>query len=183
MAHTGTDTATRHLARRVKEVRMRRGFTAQQLAEALQAQGIAWQRTTVVKLENGTRENVTLNEVLALAYVLGVAPVHLMVDPDTASPYPVTAQVSAPAAAVRSWVRGFKPLDDIDPRTFYTEVPAVEFGKREDHPDRYEWVSDMARYLSRSMGRMYRRDDGSAVLEVELPGRGNRGESGEATER
>ncbi len=71
MAHTEPDTATRHLARRVKEVRTRRGLTAQQLAEALQEQGVSWQRTTVVKLENGTRENVTFNEVLALATYSG----------------------------------------------------------------------------------------------------------------
>lgn len=185
MAHTELGTPTDRLAQRVKEVRERRGLTAQQLAEAMQAHGIPWQRTTVVKLENRTRESVTVNELVTLAYVLDVAPVHLLVDPDSNEPYPVTTLVSAPAPAVRSWIRGFKPLDDTDPRGFYTEVPAVEFGKREEHPERYGWVWDVVKYLTRSMGRLYRRGDGTAVFEVELPSRkgGEGGEPGEAAER
>ena len=47
-----------------------------------------WTRIVVTKLETGRRQSVSVEELLALAYVLNVAPVHLLVpwDDDAALP-------------------------------------------------------------------------------------------------
>ncbi|WP_344047078.1 hypothetical protein [Streptomyces thermoalcalitolerans] len=190
---TNVENPSDAVGRRVREVRERRRLTVQQLSElCAEKAGYELSVQALYNLENGRRDKdgrrrrlVTVDELLALATALNVAPVHLLVDPDSSEPYPVTTLVSAPPPAVRSWIRGLKPLDDTDPRDFYTEVPAVEFGKREEHPERYGWVWDVVKYLTRSMGRLYRRGDGTAVFELELPSRkgGEGGEPGEAAER
>jgi transcriptional regulator with XRE-family HTH domain len=166
------------IADRVKSLRKKRGWSAERLAEEMTAAGIPWTRVVVTKLETARRPGVNVAELFGLAYALGVSPVHLVVDPDDDSQYRVTATCSAPAADVRAWVRGFKPIGDTDARTFFTAVPSAEFGKREEHPERDQWVRDVVGYLTRSMGRLYRRDDGTTVFELEMPrkvgGRGQR---------
>jgi transcriptional regulator with XRE-family HTH domain len=146
-------------------------MTAEQVAERLAEVGVSWQRSTLAKLENGNRENVTVGELLALAYVLGVAPVHLLIDPNSEDLYAVTPSCSESSADVRSWVRGFRPLEGMDARLFWAEVPPAEFGVQEDAPGRRKWLLEVISYASRSMGRLYRRDDGSTVLEIEQPRR------------
>ncbi|MFI1951986.1 helix-turn-helix domain-containing protein [Streptomyces xinghaiensis] len=162
---------TRAVAKRLREIRKRRGLTAEQLADRLTEQGVPWQRSTVAKLENGSRENVTIAEWLALAYVLDVAPIHLLVPTDAPAGdvYQVTPTETATIGDVRAWVRGFEELPGTDRRKFYASVPEVEFGVREVDPERFEWVWSVVKYVSRSMGRLYRRDDGTPVFELELP--------------
>jgi transcriptional regulator with XRE-family HTH domain len=122
-AWTPTDT----IARRVREVREERHLTAAQLAERLTAVGVAWDRNTVTKLETGRRANVSVAELLALAVVLEVAPMHLLVPLKDEQPYAVTPGRVEAARWVRSFVRGSAPLDGIDPRRFYSQVPAGEW--------------------------------------------------------
>jgi hypothetical protein len=106
----------------------------------LKAQGLAWDRTTVVKLENGKRQNVTVVELLALAVVLQVAPVHLLVpplpspewgaggnEPNDAGAYQVTPSRTEPMYLVRRFIRGETPLPTMDERAFYSEIPPQEF--------------------------------------------------------
>jgi transcriptional regulator with XRE-family HTH domain len=182
------------VGRRVREVRERRGLSVQDLSErCAEKAGYELSAQALYNLENGRRDKdkrrrrlVTVEELLALSAALDVAPVHLLADPEkTDDPYSVTDRVSAPASKVRSWVRGFEPLGDTDPRTYFNEVPAVEWGNRPEQPGRDDWLWEIAGYLTRSAGRLYRRDDRTVVLEVELPtrGRGDGGESGEAAER
>ncbi len=118
---------TRALAARVRELREKRRLTAAQLAAAMTRAGIKWDRSTVAKLETGRRENVSVAELLALAYVLEVAPVHLLVPLDDDQLYQVTPGRVEPARSVRRWVRGAVPLDGTDPRAFWSEVPADEW--------------------------------------------------------
>ncbi len=80
---------------------------AAELARRMQAAGIPWTRLVVTKLETGRRQSVSVEELLALAYVLDVAPVHLMVPWDDEAPCRVTGALTQPAAAVRQWVRGW----------------------------------------------------------------------------
>lgn len=119
--------------------------------------GVPWQRMVVVKLETGRRQGLSVSELLALAYVLNVAPVHLLVPPlpaplapldggrdarpeddpndpnDTATTYQVTPEVSVPVYRVRQFIRGYRPLPGMDARAFFSEVPAHEFaGERLD---------------------------------------------------
>lgn len=134
---------TASVAHRVREVRKRRGLTAQELADKLTAQGVSWQRSTVAKLENGNRQEVTLTEWLALAAVLNVAPLHLLVptfpspswdrpagernDPNDEVAYQVTPGLAAPMYRLRQFVRGSHPLPGMDRRAFYSEIPPQDF--------------------------------------------------------
>jgi hypothetical protein len=74
---------------------------------------------------------VTVDELLVLAYVLDVAPVHLIAglgsDEDQC---PVTPAMSVTAAEARNWIRGFRALDGSDRRRFDGNVPASEENRR-----------------------------------------------------
>lgn len=54
------------------------GITAQALAERCQGLGLQIDRTVIAKLEKGTRQTITIGEVIVLARALGVPPVALM---------------------------------------------------------------------------------------------------------
>ncbi|MFF7854109.1 helix-turn-helix domain-containing protein [Streptomyces sp. NPDC007904] len=117
---------TEAIARRVTALRQRKGLTRQQLGEAMAERGVEWNRFTVSSLENGKRQNVTVVELLALARVLDVAPVHLFVPLEDDQPYRVTPKETLPAHRIRPWVRGIAPLPGMDSRIFSTEVPLAE---------------------------------------------------------
>ncbi|MFD8615473.1 helix-turn-helix transcriptional regulator [Streptomyces sp. NPDC059631] len=137
------------IATRVREVRNRHGWTAQDLADRLTEIGLPWNRTTVVKLENGKRENVTVNELLALSLALNVAPVNLLVSLSDA-PYKITPLRTENADTVRAWVRGEMCLPGAeDARTYFAEVSERDMRVRIDavraqydlgpHEDQSEW--------------------------------------------
>src|SRR5512132_1898192 len=116
-----------HLAQRVRELRRRRGLSAAQLAERLRQVGLDWDRSIVANLENGRRASLDVAELLALALVLDVAPVHLLIPLDDDQPYRVTPTRVEPAGRTRDWVRGADVLDGIDQRTYFAEVPEGEW--------------------------------------------------------
>lgn len=90
--------------------------------------GIGWDRYVVTNLERGRRQNVTVDELLALAYVLNVAPVHLLVPIDDEDrPYAVVPASGARAGVVRQWIRGLVPLPSTDRRRFFSFVPEREW--------------------------------------------------------
>lgn len=66
------DSATEHVAERVRALRKASGITGAQLADAMNTLGIVWNRSTVVKLEDKRRESVTVAELEALSTVLRV---------------------------------------------------------------------------------------------------------------
>jgi transcriptional regulator with XRE-family HTH domain len=115
------------IARRVRELRRRRGWSAAQLAEQLRAAGLDWDRNIVANLETGRRASVSVGELLALAYVLNVAPVHLLVPLDNKTPYQVTPILAEPAWAIRRWVGGRRPLTGTDRRLYFFEVPEADW--------------------------------------------------------
>lgn len=128
-----TTTPSDAVAARVREVRTRRGITAAELAERCTALGLPrFTAQSVYKIE-GQRESesrpprrVTVDELLALALALNVAPVNLLIPPDDIdAPYRVTAAVSEQAAYVREWIRGEMPLGAADPREFYAETDSA----------------------------------------------------------
>lgn len=116
------------LAGRVREVRAKRGWSAERLAQEMRGAGIDWSRGVVAKIESGRRQDISVAELLALSYVLEVSPVHMLVPPDDGDePYQVTPQVSVPARQVREWIRGYEMLPGGDRRLYLTEVPSDEF--------------------------------------------------------
>lgn len=126
------DGPTKAIAARVREVRTKRGWSGADLARELRAAGVPWERAMVAKLETGRRRSITVTELLALALVLNVAPVHLLVPPDESNaPYQVTPKATAPYWRVRGWIRGLFLLPQLpnvgDKRQFFSEVPPDEF--------------------------------------------------------
>lgn len=115
---------------RVADLRARRGYTATELGEKLEAVGVPWNRFTVKALESGKRQNVTVTELLALARVLNVAPVHLVVPPDAENDtlYQVTPSETVPAKTARAWIRGMFPILGGKAGEFHAEVPDDEYG-------------------------------------------------------
>lgn len=132
------------IAQRVKQLRGRRGWTAAQLGEAASKHGIRWDRFTVASLETGKRQNVTVQELFALALALDVAPVNLLVPLDD-SPYQVTPRRSEGADAVRAWVRGESPLPGTDERTYRAEVSLADL-RREHTTTLEQQAAIVARY-------------------------------------
>ena len=102
------------VARRVREVRNLRGWSAQELAERCAALGMAsLDRSTIASIEIGRRKRIGVDELLlVLALALGVAPVHLLV-PLTEEWYAVAPDHVTGAGKVRQWVRGNHPMTGV----------------------------------------------------------------------
>jgi transcriptional regulator with XRE-family HTH domain len=128
------------VAARVREVRKRRGWSPADLAARCAALGAGDLTENVIEnIESRSRRGgtkhprpVTVDELLALALALNVAPVHLIVPPgDEGEPCQVGPVTSAPCRAVRRWIRGFGLLADLPDvgaqREYMTEVPDSEF--------------------------------------------------------
>lgn len=138
MSHASPVTPVSTIARRIKELRARRGWTAEKLGNELTRHGAKFDRFTISNLESGKRQNVTVDELMAMAVVFDVAPVNLLVPLDDA-PYVITSERTESADTVRSWVRGQEALPGTDERTFHAEVSAQDMRLRmEAVRERYE---------------------------------------------
>jgi transcriptional regulator with XRE-family HTH domain len=124
------------VAARVRDVRTKRKLKVADLAERCAAIGAPQLTAQAIYKIEGQRESatrpprqVTVDELLALAAALNVAPVHLLVPPDGNDvPYRVTSKITSWRFPVRAWIRGAGPIDpDADPREFFAEVPRGEF--------------------------------------------------------
>lgn len=104
-------------------------MSAARLAEEMTRVGIKWDRSIVANLENGRRSIITVEELLGLAFVLDVAPIHLMVPQDSAGWYAVTPEGYATLNdRVRAWIRGAYALPGhTDERKYFSEVPEDEW--------------------------------------------------------
>ncbi|MBA2640482.1 MAG: helix-turn-helix transcriptional regulator [Nocardioidaceae bacterium] len=99
------DSTGDRLRRRLREIRNRRGLNQADVSAQLGAVGVTLHPTAVAKIEKGTRA-VTIDEVLALAYVLRVSPIHLLLPTDDHAQVEVTPTVSEAARWVRGWIGG-----------------------------------------------------------------------------
>jgi transcriptional regulator with XRE-family HTH domain len=141
---------TQVFANRLREVRDKAGLSQEDVRQRLEDMGYELSRSAIAQIELG-RRRVTLDEALALAVALGVAPVHLMV------PFEDEAVISEDAAddgifeptkrlkvgnllllpfEARQWIRGTAiypeaPLD-LWHRFYCVEVPpAVRYRLRQ----------------------------------------------------
>ena len=127
-----TLTASGAVAARLKELRRRRGWSAAKLAEQCARAGAPGLTASVLaNIETGRpdaagtrRRDITVDELLTLAYVLNVAPLHLLVLP--AEREPGTAMHVLPGTTVTDpdlltrWLRGEEALPGTDHRAYYT---------------------------------------------------------------
>lgn len=123
-------TPHRAVAERMRALRTGRGWSAQKLAEEMSKIGIKWDRSIVANLEYGRRHTVSVEEWLALAFVLSVAPIHLLVPTvgeEDMTLYALTPSTNSVPAYVRAWIRGQTPVGGQDPRRYFSEVPEAEW--------------------------------------------------------
>lgn len=125
-ASTDAPTATQTVARRVRQLRDQHGWSARQLARRrAEAGSDTLDQSVIHNLELGRRRSVSIDEVLTLALVLDVAPIHLFIPVEetavTVGNQPVDAGI------LRRWVRGNTPLPSQDSRRYWTEIPDVEW--------------------------------------------------------
>lgn len=129
-------------ARRLKEVRTRRGWSQTELAMRLEDFGRPMLRQTIANLENpehSRARHVPLEDVLAIAAVLGVAPVHMFVpleDDTRVRLFERTIRDDegsvvqdlgvVPAFIARAWVRGQGTVGEYNHRVFFSEMPERE---------------------------------------------------------
>jgi transcriptional regulator with XRE-family HTH domain len=107
----------------LREARRLKRWTQQELADALAELGAKIDATAITRIERGVR-SVSLDEVVLIAAALGVSPMHLFVPLDDKAPVQVAPGLVRPAADVRAWVRGQRPLRvSDDDRLFYTQAP------------------------------------------------------------
>ncbi len=118
------------IAEMVKTLRKDRGWSAEKLAQMMTAAGVPWERMVVTKLELGKRQTITVEEWLALAYVLEISPVHLLV-PYEADDIPYRAIPAGrpySSAEMRRWVAGEDTLEGVDIIRVASHVPADQKG-------------------------------------------------------
>jgi transcriptional regulator with XRE-family HTH domain len=99
---------------RVKEYRLRLGLTREQVAERCRKIGSDITASVLVNIETGRRDkktgvrrrDVTIDEVLALAYVLDVPPLILIAGDDYLAPVRVTPDLQIGWSYGMTWVTG-----------------------------------------------------------------------------
>lgn len=107
----------------VRGVRLRRGLASQQrLVDRLGELGYAVDRSTINRLENGSR-GVSLDEAFAVAAALGVSPLSLMLPLEMGQPVAVAPGLTVTSAEARAWAKGDEPLPGQDPQFFEHERP------------------------------------------------------------
>jgi hypothetical protein len=144
---TTTTSASELLAGRIRELRLGR-WSLNEFAARMRDLGVPLHKTTVTKVENAERR-VHLDELLAFAYALDVAPVHLFVPPDLQREdvqVEVVPGVAPGPYVLRKWIRGEVPLRGQDARRYELNVPFAEFGRNYgERRDRLVAAADEAR--------------------------------------
>jgi hypothetical protein len=125
-------TASDLIGQQVNILRKKRRWSLRRLAEECKARGVDLGENALENIEYARkakrtrRRQVTVDEWLALAYVLDVAPIHLLIPPDVPAEIAITPEVAAHALVARHWVRGTSALPGQDSLIYYGEVPNEE---------------------------------------------------------
>jgi transcriptional regulator with XRE-family HTH domain len=96
------------VATNLRRIRESQGLTTAKLAERLAELGRPIVPTGITKIENKDRQ-VNVDDLLALAWALGVPPVSLLLPPEAEAEYRVTPTVSSTAVRAYRWLIGTKP--------------------------------------------------------------------------
>jgi transcriptional regulator with XRE-family HTH domain len=122
--------------RRVREVRRRRDWSQAELSRRLAEIGHPMSQVVIARIEAkspGSRAlKVSLDDVVAIAGVLGVSPLFLFLPLEDDAVVSISPSLELPAEQVRAWVRGDLPLiemTDEDRRLFETERDAASAGR------------------------------------------------------
>ncbi|MBA3286825.1 MAG: helix-turn-helix transcriptional regulator [Acidimicrobiia bacterium] len=110
------------LRSRLLDLRNKRGWTQDEVASRMDELGYSWVRSTVAKVELGQR-GVTVDELVALAYVLGASPAALLVA--NAGPARIAPNIATSTENLWRWMTGAKASGGrrIDPKRKVPQVP------------------------------------------------------------
>jgi transcriptional regulator with XRE-family HTH domain len=117
--------ASRVVGRQIKRVREELRLSQDELSERLSKQGVALQQPAIARLESGERL-ITVDDLLAIAAVLGVSPLFLLSGSYTDEMVPVTPRAEHVPRDMRYWMRGEFPLSQDEQETFFELVPDEE---------------------------------------------------------
>lgn len=90
----------------VRNHRKARGWSAQALADECAKVGMPMQRTAISKLENGSRESITVGELFVLARALSVPPLLLLCPVDHLETLEILPGYEAESWEAARWVIG-----------------------------------------------------------------------------
>lgn len=122
--HSGVGPTGQQVGTNVRRWRDVRGLTTAQLADEVSGHGVPMTASTVTKVEKHMRR-VTVDELVTLAFVLGISPVTLMLPPEAPVGAPsdargewlaVTEQDALPWETAWRWMHGEWPPADVSPR-------------------------------------------------------------------
>ncbi|MCC5582038.1 helix-turn-helix transcriptional regulator [Microtetraspora sp. AC03309] len=183
-------TPTQVAAQRVRHYRKAHGWSAQELARRCAEAGMPnLDRSVLSNLENGRRAGLRLDEVLTLAWVLGVPPVMLMVPLGWADDVSITPTVTVHPGLAMRWLTGDEQAPTSDRRIaghvnheVYTEAvrPVVLYGRlteaqellgRAEHGREKIRTNDGQRTPPASLDGLDR-DDASRIRAAELRWKG-----------
>lgn len=97
---------SQQLAHRIHVLRAARDWTPERLAEEVSQHGVLWSNAVVANVEGGRRDNLTVDELFAVAAAFGIAPMtffahdafHSAVTATLAGQAPVATEADVPGA-------------------------------------------------------------------------------------
>lgn len=134
------------VAQNVKRFRERRGMTIYSLSGALALDGRPITPSAIAKIEKQQRQ-VTVDDLTALAKVLGVSPAALLLPPTDKGPVNVTPATAVPWKAAWRWAHGEGPpfsRDDVGDD--YPELQRRFLAECQPYRDR-DHLAELARYI------------------------------------
>jgi len=116
------DTLMASVAAEVRRYRKRRGWSAQQLADACAGAGLDFKRSVIANLESGRRPTLSVPELLVLGRVLDVPPALLLFPVGTSAEVPVSDDSSPSPWSALQWFVGEHPFPATTDSGVHTEV-------------------------------------------------------------
>jgi hypothetical protein len=112
----------------------------------------------ITRIERGTRK-VSLDEAIALAVALDVAPVHLFLPISDEGRVSVTPSAEVPSRVARQWALGIRALDPVNTRFYGSQSPRVpdweaEQVRRQEDFDRDLTATPVEQELAEQEGRL-----------------------------
>jgi transcriptional regulator with XRE-family HTH domain len=102
------------VARRVAETRGGLLWSQEEVARRMDLYGVPWSRTIVAKVESNSRQ-VTVDELVALAFVFGVPPASLLTLRDSEVAINITPTTQTPNRSAWAWHTGTLPMGGGEP--------------------------------------------------------------------
>jgi transcriptional regulator with XRE-family HTH domain len=113
---------SRVVGRQIRTVRELLRLSQAQLAQRLKDKGVTMRQVTIARLESGDRR-ITVDEVFAIAAVLGVSPQLLLSGSFTSELVPVLPELDVTPNDMRFWLGDERQVPGLDEDTYFEIVP------------------------------------------------------------